>query len=836
MPVLCFVIDTSASMNQRTACGQRIIDQAKTAVENFISKVRSKDPSARTDQYLLITTSRDDGLRVGLKDTPTTFWHELRNIQANGLSNLGFAIQSAFDLLNVERHENELDSIGRGRQPWMIKPAAIIVITDGGKLTSLRSIKSEIELPGSTLPGANLINEPFRWDQRVFTLMLKYNATGETLDSTTPSQDNTNTDTLAALCDITGGRSFTVSSSSNLMETLQTIGAKVQSSAGVIINFEKLNEKNGVRPELGSNGLDAKPWHKTKGMVFVRTNYKTGTFQGFWPLPENYWPDPLDTNLPPRSAHPVLKFSTKEAKPLCLTNFAFDKLELEMSPLTVAMLERKRPDIAWQVFVEGSGYAGALGKPIGYLKPNSENKLVNLFLHPYDYEEALNLIDEIYRNSMNPSPQWKTAWEEYIKTVPNYYIPHIRKSLSAIRAPAGLIPDAYDIKLNITAQNQLKKIKAQLRTETEKVMEQVRLNRTNVHLEKMITVRQPESDPNFEFINFALLNKQRSNIKQPLLEPFDIGRDNILTQLNRMRVAFRQCISGGVPLHREHVLHEQPQGNMGNYQEYIKNSTQPLRDPDPDAVKMKLTFGNPWKRGRQASDSLDVDGFGFEGSEDRNVKQKRNSEEAPKKRRRTSSLSFREKKTRLGNVSSAGETESDWSDEPSNGGDSDWSDEASNGVSINPLIHIPSNGKTNGFNDTDTRENGYPTDDSDVSADGLVLNNYSPTFRILNGNGINIDSDNSYNPYQTKSYKFNYDEKLVQSCSKIIRAPGNKDKELAIELELLARLEEETVLLTIQKLQLEAIRFSRYSLLQILDGYISFRKDKINDLIPTEET
>jgi hypothetical protein len=39
MPVLCFVIDTSASMNQRTAFGQRIIDQAKTAVENFISKV-----------------------------------------------------------------------------------------------------------------------------------------------------------------------------------------------------------------------------------------------------------------------------------------------------------------------------------------------------------------------------------------------------------------------------------------------------------------------------------------------------------------------------------------------------------------------------------------------------------------------------------------------------------------------------------------------------------------------------------------------------------------------------------------------------------------------------
>ena len=42
MPVLCFVIDTSASMNQRTASGQRIIDHAKTAVENFIFKVKNK--------------------------------------------------------------------------------------------------------------------------------------------------------------------------------------------------------------------------------------------------------------------------------------------------------------------------------------------------------------------------------------------------------------------------------------------------------------------------------------------------------------------------------------------------------------------------------------------------------------------------------------------------------------------------------------------------------------------------------------------------------------------------------------------------------------------------
>jgi nitric oxide reductase activation protein len=41
MPVLCFVLDTSASMNRRTAQGQRVIDLAKTAIDNFLKKVES---------------------------------------------------------------------------------------------------------------------------------------------------------------------------------------------------------------------------------------------------------------------------------------------------------------------------------------------------------------------------------------------------------------------------------------------------------------------------------------------------------------------------------------------------------------------------------------------------------------------------------------------------------------------------------------------------------------------------------------------------------------------------------------------------------------------------
>jgi integrator complex subunit 6 len=134
-----------------------------------------------------------------------------------------------------------------------------------------------------------------------------------------------------------------------------------------------------------------------------------------------------------------------DTHPKCLSNFAFDKLELESSPLTVAMLERKRPDLCWQVFVENSGKFGGIGKPIGYLKvsltflcpnlnlsllfcskPNSQNTMVNLFIHPYNYEEALCLIEDLFRSNMSPTPIWRKQWDEYLANIPNYYISHFR--------------------------------------------------------------------------------------------------------------------------------------------------------------------------------------------------------------------------------------------------------------------------------------------------------------------------------------------------------------------------------------------------------------------------
>lgn len=72
--------------------------------------------------------------------------NELKNLQATGLSTLGVALKSAFDLLNVNRMQTGIDMYGQGRHPFFLEPAVIVAITDGGKLTYNGGVHEEVVL------------------------------------------------------------------------------------------------------------------------------------------------------------------------------------------------------------------------------------------------------------------------------------------------------------------------------------------------------------------------------------------------------------------------------------------------------------------------------------------------------------------------------------------------------------------------------------------------------------------------------------------------------------------------------------------------------------------
>lgn len=72
--------------------------------------------------------------------------NELKNLQSFSLTTMGIAVKQAFDVLNINRMTTGIDTYGQGRCPFYLETAVIVLITDGGRLTTglLTFYKTEI--------------------------------------------------------------------------------------------------------------------------------------------------------------------------------------------------------------------------------------------------------------------------------------------------------------------------------------------------------------------------------------------------------------------------------------------------------------------------------------------------------------------------------------------------------------------------------------------------------------------------------------------------------------------------------------------------------------------
>ncbi|KAM9850215.1 integrator complex subunit 6 [Aulostomus maculatus] len=638
MPILLFLLDTSASMNQRTYLGTTYLDVAKGAVEVFM-KLRARDPASRGDRYMLVTF--DDppyGVKAGWKENHATFMCELKNLQASGLTTLGHALRTAFDLLNLNRLVSGIDNYGQGRNPFFLEPSVIITITDGNKLTHSSGVPDELHLPlNSPLAGSELTKEPFRWDQRLFALVLRLPG-ATTSDNEQLGSVPTDESAITQMCEVTGGRSYCVRTQRMLNQCLESLVQKVQS--GVVINFEKtgpdpplVGEDNSMETSRSVSSFSPQLWHSCHKLIYVRPNPKTGVPVGHWPIPESFWPDQNSPTLPPRSAHPVVRFSCVDCEPMVIDKLPFDKYELEPSPLTQYILERKSPHMCWQVFVTSSGKQSDLGQPFGYLKASTTLTCVNLFVMPYNYPVLLPLLDDLFKvHKLKPNLKWRQAFEMYLKTMPPYYLLPLKKAMRMMGAP-NLIADSIDCGLSYSVISYLKKLSQQAKMESERLIVSVGKkapqetgikvkNHSSLlslahrkdfkQLLQGITGEGPLrlADINFkEFAGFqiALLNK---DVKpQAYRNAYDIPRRNLLDQLTRMRSNLLRTSQKLIRGQDEDYLHSIPVAQMGNYQEYLKMMPSPLREIDPDQPKRLHTFGNPFKQDKKGMMIDEADEF-----------------------------------------------------------------------------------------------------------------------------------------------------------------------------------------------------------------------------------
>ncbi|GAB1600442.1 integrator complex subunit 6-like [Argonauta hians] len=629
MTIILFLIDTSSSMNQRTYIGTSLIDVAKAAVETFM-KIRSRDPVCRWDRYMLLTFEEPPAnVKAGWKESHATFMNELKNLKADGLTVLGASLKHAFDLLNMNRMQSGIDTYGQGRCPFYLEPAVIVLITDRGRLTSPNNVQLELNLPmNSVVPGCELTKEPFRWDQRIFGLVLEIPAT--------PPVDNgfvyipvAETHPINAMCDVTGGRSYTILSQKMLNAALESLVQKVQ--AGVVINFEKIgpdpkpvNEENGEmmnqygendKRDMESQCSGGNPaWHSNRKLIYVQRSAQKGYSVGHWPIPEAYWPDSSIQTLTPRTAQPVVQFSCTACDPLVIDNLPFDKYELEPSPLTQYILERKQPNNCWQVFVSNSAKF-EFCHPFGYVKASSNLSCVNLFVMPYNYPVLLPLLDELFKvHKSKPDKNWRQQFDNYLKTMPVYYAGPLRKALQRMGAPS-LIPDNMENCLNYSVITYLKKLKNQAKIEMDRLIASVGqklppLDGLKVNLRTKASIVQRKD---FNQL-LQTVGGNMNNLRQELLDyntftvavqdpeikpqyyrnPFDIPRKNLLDQISRMRTNFLQVSPSNSKLIDEDYVHSIPVQQMGNYQEYLKKMPATLREIETQPVRLHM-FGNPFK-------------------------------------------------------------------------------------------------------------------------------------------------------------------------------------------------------------------------------------------------
>tara|TARA_R110002050_G_scaffold3046_1_gene16155 strand:- start:74 stop:547 length:474 start_codon:yes stop_codon:yes gene_type:complete len=145
--ILVFLVDTSASMNQRTSFGMTLLDCAKAAIEHFHTRLCKENqlPHQQGHKYMLVTLEEGCGaVRAGWRDSLEVFLEEVKNLKAVDMTCLGDALKTSFDLLNLNRLQQGRDNYGMGRQPLRSAPAAVILFTDNGNVSTLNGVKNEV--------------------------------------------------------------------------------------------------------------------------------------------------------------------------------------------------------------------------------------------------------------------------------------------------------------------------------------------------------------------------------------------------------------------------------------------------------------------------------------------------------------------------------------------------------------------------------------------------------------------------------------------------------------------------------------------------------------------
>ncbi|EYC26074.1 hypothetical protein Y032_0011g1546 [Ancylostoma ceylanicum] len=528
MTIILLIVDTSASMAQKTYLGTSYLDVARNIID-ALQKQRMKDVATRGyDRFFLITTEEYPAcIKSGWRESSAVLHEQLKRLRPRGRGSISDAFMNALKFINVHRAQTGIDNYGCGRFPTYFEPVVLFAITDS---TSVADIPPDFRLIPTTRPtlGSEMTIESFRWDQRLYTCVLRYPSKGTRVFLTPPIILPSGGQPIDSVCASTGGRSFLLQSHKLIGPMVDQIVQAIQLN-GIIVRFEcpvlasvreasedTMSDRDKARLRL-RNHMETKPLT----LVYVKgLGGRPPT--GHWPIPEAFWHDRIEKGqLPPRRAHPCIVFSI-DAVPSPVstiqTDLPFDKYQLEPSPVAEYILDRHpstSTNMCYQVFVRSSSRTEGVGKPFGYLKAASNGQMVNLIIMPYNYPVIVQLLEE-YKNDprVRNGGNWRARLDRYVEAMPPYYLTPLRNAFTKMKMEPALL-DERGVSLSqvYPAQllNYLNDLKTQGKEEFEKTCTTLSvLLQQNMAPLPMVPVEQlPYSPPPKDVQTIAMRMKDR---------------------------------------------------------------------------------------------------------------------------------------------------------------------------------------------------------------------------------------------------------------------------------------------------------------------------------------
>ncbi|KAF0716838.1 Aste57867_2633 [Aphanomyces stellatus] len=477
--LVTFVVDTSASMGQRSACGMTLMDFAKSVVETMAKKLLARTQNRMNYMHFMLVTF--SGVVVGMEHSTNRemFYRELKYLEPRHLSDVGTALSTAFDLINRERAKIFCDNYGLGRLPYNAHMTHIVLITDAGTITTMDGIQTELVVPPTSLSAVDLTRQPFRWDQRLFTVAVQLSAE----NSAANKAPAVNPPFYSTMCEETGGmvhlfNNGRVTKTALEKEVDLIIG---RMKPGVLVRFV-------CDPSSPSAAADGETFGVTKNLLSMAP---VGINREFaWPIPESFWIDRATTTLPLRDAHPTITFKRSvETQAESATNqMVLETLKFPADSYNVESVLNPIPPRSsrWMVYMAGSRGDGRLGDPFGFLRTTVTNGLstTRLIVLPYNYPVLFSLlVDAARQHSANPNPNpanpwhfqaktmtasWRDAFSTYLSTIPFYYLVPLRKVLKRYNLHELVPETGPDGGRSYQVTNQLTRLKDIAMTETDK--------------------------------------------------------------------------------------------------------------------------------------------------------------------------------------------------------------------------------------------------------------------------------------------------------------------------------------------------------------------------------